>query len=262
MAARLTGPRLKLDRAEEHLNRLQELIDGFLAANHYGIQGEFVEQMNAVVIRAIVTRPTDLYWSSLIGDFAHNVRASLDQTISFFVRRHLGNTDRTAFPIFVDSREFSEPRKKLYLGILSANQSFLNAVIAEQPYMTRPNNPSSDTLAILADLNNTDKHQTIQTVGGAVGLESATAGFVSSSGAIGRMERHIITTRMKHNTPLALVYVEFLKQASVDIEFAGNFEITFDEGSHRANNLGVISTLKAIHDRVTRIVTKFESEFG
>lgn len=162
----LIAVRLKLHRAEEHLNALHSAIGSYLWRNPYEALVKLDGEAHELVVYMRVRENPPLSWSPLFGDFVHNLRSALDHLAIALVRSNKPNANisKTAFP-FEKTDPFAsnapparqEAWKRMVKG-MSVKQ--VAAIKAVQPY----NNPLPEgllnTLSVLNDLSNADKHRT------------------------------------------------------------------------------------------------------
>ncbi|TML01178.1 MAG: hypothetical protein E6G36_13530 [Actinobacteria bacterium] len=103
-------------------------------------------------------------WSLTIGDCAHNLRATLDYIAHALWRTHSGPPTRKElkkiqFPIYSRQVDFRSNREERIGG---AHPDAKRIIRKAQPYQRR-NDPDGHPLAILADINNHDKHRLLHT---------------------------------------------------------------------------------------------------
>lgn len=161
MSHPLDGARLKIVRAEEHLQTLKAEIAEYLHGQHWEVNIERRGDKSVPVPSVTVVPPLRL--STIIGDCITNARASLDYIIWELAARYFSppvdlvkQNDRriTAFPIT------NNPKDAGYLDRLGRlkNRKIPAAAIVEiaavQPY-----NTGQAPLLWLHDLVNTDKHR-------------------------------------------------------------------------------------------------------
>lgn len=103
MADPLGGPRMKLQRAEEHFGQLDREHAAFLGRNPYRMlmEDDPDREGHAFLWRAkIIEHPPLEKWSSLVGDCIHSLRSALDYTAYLLVNHEtLVSEDRPMFPI-------------------------------------------------------------------------------------------------------------------------------------------------------------------
>ncbi len=147
----------KLHRARHHLAHVHEvaetLLDAYQAAIYLGPSGD----RGNVVVRLghVPDLPAD--FSAIVGDFFHNVRSALDHLAWQLVLLHgLEPTRKTAFPIHQDA-----PANGLRV-LPGVGDDALTAIDELQPYnwnQCEPGKSHLSPLAVLASLNNIDKHR-------------------------------------------------------------------------------------------------------
>jgi hypothetical protein len=163
----LTGPRLKVVRAHELFMALQ------MEGAQFRLNGQLVlpsaprsetdsqgDKWGVFYCEKVAEIP--MRFSLLAGDLVHNARSALDYLIYQLVCLE-GNepTKRNAWPVFSEKpvgHALSRYNAAL-MGIKNAH--VLNMIEWFQPYQM-PTNPLRENLALLADLDNIDKHRLIR----------------------------------------------------------------------------------------------------
>lgn len=155
---KLTGIFQKIDRSLEHLNTLNESVEGFFEEHGdriYIVRGETNSQRTKHLLRPqlLVEFPL-LYWGIIVGDAVHCLRSALDQlayTLS------LSPNGDTAFPICTSEKDWVTKAPAMTWGI---PKPLIAAIDQSQPYH-RGDAANSHPLALLRGLSNTDKHREI-----------------------------------------------------------------------------------------------------
>jgi hypothetical protein len=112
---------------------------------------------------AVPKKPLPDHWPLLLGDAVQNIRNSLDHAVYTTAK----GKGRTQFPIFEDPCEFQVKGGKDIATVPAA----IRAIIKQaQPFNTIVGRPSSDALAVLADLSNHDKHRNITAAVSYIGI--------------------------------------------------------------------------------------------
>ena len=161
MAHPLDGARLKIVRAQEHIDSLKAEIATYLDKRPYEISTQITG--DPPLRMPVTTIPPPLRLSTIIGDFVTNVRASLDYIVWELAVRYFSpafdasdSNDRriTAFPI-CDS-----PADPWYVDRLNrlAKRGIPTPAIDEIKTM-QPHNRGYESLRWLRELVNTDKHR-------------------------------------------------------------------------------------------------------
>ena len=145
-------------------------------------------------------------WGIVVSEFAHHVRAALNNTVNeIAVARGAGRSD-LAFPIFTSKAEFAQRGRRLVRGLSWLDQKI---VAAAQPFETHPAEPDRAPLALLAVMNNNDKYRSVPVAAGAnpsgaVGQNAnLPPGTVVDWGTIGM---HLLT---KDPVPLAFASIRW-----------------------------------------------------
>jgi hypothetical protein len=155
----------KLDRADEHFKALQAEIETFVQGQTDGARGELqdIDGQTFYVMEAHTVAQVPDRIGLILGDAIQNLRSALDHTVWQLVLLGGGKPDkRNQFPIF--SKAPTTPREidsweRSVRGISGSDLALIEGV---QPHR-RPD-PSTQPLAVLSDLSNTDKHRVILTI--------------------------------------------------------------------------------------------------
>lgn len=161
----LEGVRLKLDRAEQHLNMLNSQIGDFFQRAPYFVSYERKPDGSEHIFRIHSKETPPLAFGLLIGDCLQNMRTALDHLawqLAILSGKSSPDT-RTAFPICATKEAFEGGRTKPKLKDLSAEY---RAVIKRlQPF--RIGREARDHwLWHLNELARIDRHRVLHIVGG------------------------------------------------------------------------------------------------
>jgi hypothetical protein len=147
----LDDARLKIARAEEHVQRLEREIREYLDTRPYDVVKRFRGGQSVVAMRVRVGPPRHV--SAIAGDCLNNLRASLN-LIFWMLALQTGpkdpDRDRLAFPIFADESKFRAAQDGFARYIPTEAAEVVEEV---QPFRTR-----SVALSLLRTLSNQDKH--------------------------------------------------------------------------------------------------------
>lgn len=278
----LYGPRLKLRRAEKHLNAIKAAIDDFIAKKPYTFVFEAnPTPPNYIIVARVKQIAPDDELSVIIGDLAHNARSTLDLLVYQLstLPPDDGRRGRLQFPIF-DAPEKYRGKINSYLAMVAPE----HAAIIEgfQPYKGL-NGPDNDALGILAAINDADKHRIIHVVGTVLnfsGLAFSGPGRMGNvkfegSGGIKLVGQRatlkigddvvyapvgdgIIT---KDRTIVGKFTDKMLSQVEMNVHPEAEILIKFDEGAARVKGRPVMDTLTFVYDRVKEVIGKFEHVF-
>jgi hypothetical protein len=169
----LAGCEEKLKRAELHFESLDETIAEFFETDSevYRIVTEIDVGNSLYVGRVSIADELPLGWSVIVGDFLHNLRATLDHLLWQCViandrKPRFGNS----FPIFDDlppDDPSNGERERWERCIRGVHPEVVKFIEFCQPY-NRLDGPGVHTLTRLRELSNADKHRTLAAVLSAV----------------------------------------------------------------------------------------------
>jgi hypothetical protein len=154
----LDGCRLKVARAAELQQALLGEVASFFARRPYALVGEF-EAPSAYVFRARVFEEPPRRFGVLIGDVLHNARSALDQLVwQLVILADNEPTRANGFTIYDDRAAYRRAERRLLRGVDAPHAAEIEGL---QPF----NSPyrGGDELALLRDLNNSDKHRVLAT---------------------------------------------------------------------------------------------------
>lgn len=175
----LTHVRAKLARAQEHRQAIKNEIGTWIDRAPYSVTTEANADCTRYSIILRVNEPATLQrWTLMFSDCLNNIRAALDYLVYAIACREAApnppsDEGTLAFPITDCSTKFNEAVSRRRLGNISA--PVRAAIERVQPY-NRPHKELPPLLAILRDLNNTDKHRLLRLAYGTVA--SGNIGFV------------------------------------------------------------------------------------
>jgi hypothetical protein len=156
----------KLDRADEHLKRLNREIDSWLDGKPHSYWAKPNFHSGSYSIHITVNDEPPLSLSVTCGDYVHCLRSALDHLICGNVKRI---TKRTAFPMHKDGDDFfcgvvlpARRKQRGPLTGLDPEGELFAMVQGVQPYMGA-DGYEAHFLHILAELSNADKHKAILT---------------------------------------------------------------------------------------------------
>ncbi|MCZ6611227.1 MAG: hypothetical protein O6941_01220 [Planctomycetota bacterium] len=281
--ADLTEPRLKLSRAEQHLDALNQAITCFIEAKPYTFALEPEPTPTKYALMAKINHRPPLDWGLLIGDFAHNCRSALDVLVYQLSALPKGDPRKRklSFPIcdmrtrssVSGQRGYTDLVNTVLAGVTSDHSKIIEGF---QPYH-RSSGVGSDLLALLRELNDSDKHRIIQTVGSVGRATSTRLGGPRLGSNVGMGPGAFI--RLEHGASVdfggGFSYVSVgngeitdddTKVAELTIGSSTHattqpnvqIEITFRKGGAGVEGRPVMQTLTSILDRVRQVVAEFE----
>jgi len=153
----LDGVNVKFERANEHILELQEATAPVLDRASYRVVPTPIGP-RIVAYRVEDLKPVDARWSAIVGDALTNLRATLDHLArQLFVLDGGQGRAEVYFPIMKRPRADGGPPR---LGDHQVADSLISHHLDErQPY--RDTEPAGHPLAVLNDLVNRDKHESL-----------------------------------------------------------------------------------------------------
>jgi hypothetical protein len=160
----LVSVQAKLQRAEEHSLAVRNDIKPWMATNPYKITREVnADATRYSLIAHLVGREPELQkWSLIVGDCLHNLRSALDHLV-YTVAAHQSGKEpppdekNLMFVIADTSKNFSDSSWR----IQSLSQPVRKVIETVQPF-NRRHSKLPPLLAVLRDLENTDKHKLLR----------------------------------------------------------------------------------------------------
>jgi hypothetical protein len=261
----LEGLLLKLNRAEEHLEALKEMIDGFCDSDFYSTVRE-KDRKGRLIARTknVEDPPPEL--GILIGDCVFNYRSALDQFAYALAAAHtdplpkkLANS--SAFPIYPTGPKFRGHGARPALHKIEGMSRGARARIERlQPYHRRKDPPLA-ALWRLEELSNIDKHRLIH-VTGAVGIRSQ---FRVVGPGIQRLAGvQPVFCPIEENAIVGRFWGEFDLEAGVEVKANIAPEVVFDRRSEARSVRGRSVFLTVLEIReciVNRVLAVLEPEF-
>jgi hypothetical protein len=187
----LEGVRLKLRRADEHLEELKGHIAHYSEIRPYEAVRDFEFNPNAYVFRAHLREQPDPWIAVIFGDFIHNLRSVLDHLATAIVPDE--RKRKAAFPVLnIDPWETDLNTGGYFMDRKAARQQWSSStkgmpedakalIKAVQPYHFR-DDPEPSKLAIISSLDNTDKHQTLNVMSLGVRAPQTTVVYLDADG--------------------------------------------------------------------------------
>jgi hypothetical protein len=154
--ASIYGCRAKIHRAKQDLLYLDSLIALSTVNHEHGIFTQVDEQVGLGVVRVVFPYATRLWWGTVIGEIAHDLRSALDNLVSqLVILNGESPTKRNQFPIFAVPAEYAQKVGSYLRGTTPIARTLIEAL---QPYHAG-NGSRSHPLWLLAELSNQDKHR-------------------------------------------------------------------------------------------------------
>jgi hypothetical protein len=162
--------RLKLDRASEHIEAVEDLVECWLGTDAYTIRRDVDPETGYTVARAQVKGPPPPRLGILAGDVVQNLRSTLDHSVYALAERQPGGISRAdehtlMFPVVGNENSKGEPAvgrdifpglaRRLLPGVTDPARAFIEQ---EQPYHW-DDGYVHHWLWLIDDLNRIDKHR-------------------------------------------------------------------------------------------------------
>lgn len=263
----LEGPRLKVRRAKSEIDLLAGLQDVFIKdAKYQVVRAEFnpktQKQVHRLRVEGPESPPHD--WGVLIGEIAHNLRSALDGlTWQLALLQTDTPASRTQFPVFRIRRtkrkgpgknlipHFEDGGRNMIRDLSRPHQAVIEGL---QPYKRRRGvrvSPSYHPLYLLSEINNADKHRTLQVAATTTGaFEIASSGDLSSFTGVRGIRVLKDGAKLFELAPDVTMHPHFVPV------------ISFWEGCEAVKPLPVCGTLGLISRTVSNVVESFAWDFG
>lgn len=163
----LLGSRLKIKRAEQHLEELEPEIRAYVKRDPYRISEKPDAEGEWMVVRFVEIREyPDPAWGVRVGELLHDLRSALDNLVWQLIRLNGKEPgDQSQFPIYT-----KPPRKARVVKTPGATRiddmligmrvGHATTIKALQPYLgEHAHRRQKIALAAVATLNNIDKHR-------------------------------------------------------------------------------------------------------
>ncbi len=156
----LAGALARIARADEHLAKLNEEIDGWVDQLTSSTSSEANSDRTAfTILDHLSTVPDVVRWALLIGDCVHNLRSALDNAV--YECSGPAPPVNCEFPIFLDRSALERPendRRSYRYKIRGITNEDVRSVIEEAQPFTRGDGPDHP-LWVLHQLDIQDKHR-------------------------------------------------------------------------------------------------------
>lgn len=164
------GYRLKLRRANEHLDAINSKARAFVKNNLSGAQPFDPEPEDQwTILRHGYVEPLSPLWGTYLGDFIHNARSALDNLVCAMIRLNdpSHGVEHAYFPAYDGRKQWVSEivNRNREIDRLAPTDGVSDAVLASiersQPYHITGVSMSRTPMMMLQAASNTDKHQTI-----------------------------------------------------------------------------------------------------
>jgi hypothetical protein len=165
----LYGIVLKLDRAHQQLDSLNNDIRTFHESKPYLVHPKYNPQTRLLTLTAHIQKPLPKHWGIQVGEIVHNLRSALDHLVWELVIHHTGSpptSNKTQFPIFETEKGYRDRSGPNIAGVSPEAATLIESL---QPFATgKDGDPRASIqrqpLWLLHELSNFDKHRTLHLV--------------------------------------------------------------------------------------------------
>jgi hypothetical protein len=258
----LEGVRLKLDRAEDGLEEINEAIVEYLREKNYTVEGEFDRDTSKYVLRGRVTKRTPEV-GVIAGEVVHNLRSALDH-VAWQLALLTTPTpyDLTAFPIALTPGEFGSKRGQAMIGDIAPKHRAL--IESFQPYNGTQQAWTPLALRDLRVLSNTDKHRVINaTIARSVTKRQLMIGekLVIVRDATAYRDVEWFKGGPIDRAEIASMTLEGVgPDPKVKVDGLLGVTVAFDDPALTVRNATVVPALEAIFRSVTEVIAAFEPD--
>lgn len=199
-----TWPALKVRRAEQLSAELSAAINLWLYAANLRLESRLESDPRSAFLELRIDEPPAIsQWSLIFGDFIHNLRSALD-AVTWELANYADTPSRPRqifFPILTDGKKWKEQER-----FLTTIPKVILARIEElQPY-NDPKEPEGSLLAVLAALDNLDKHrQSIEILPRTNGVPRVEVLFQDPIRAGSMQPRYLADAPLRDKTKIILV---------------------------------------------------------
>ena len=147
------GPRLKLERAKQHISDLHARLCAFSGTDYYSLRVDTDHQTGKDSLKFEITKPLPDDIGLIIGDALHNLKSALDFAVNDIVFLKTGARSKyTKFPV-------QDSRDKLIATVNGGSVRKASKTIADLIVdIIKPYKGGNDAIWSLHELNILDKH--------------------------------------------------------------------------------------------------------
>lgn len=254
---------LKLDHGREQFGQLEREVKLWISEHQGGLpwraRPEYDSNLQCIRFFVDKVEPLPPRWGLLLGDALHNVRCALDHMAWHLVviggspPRKIEDQRRVGFPIYDTASGFAKGIRTRIPGVSPAQQAIIER---HQPHH-RGKGAGKHPLALLQDLNNTDKHRELRTL---VAAKGGNFRFDLTAPMGSQLDRAEIVPAFKDEalfklgTEITRAYGRFV-DGEITVAFIGNIGIALDNG------LDPKATFDAIHVEAMAVLQELEAAF-
>ncbi len=246
MTPSFSGPRLKIERAKQHISNLHERLVAFSKSNYYALRVEKDHRTGQSVMKFEITKSIPEDCALIVGDAIHNLKSALDFACSDIV---LDKTRKwspyTKFPV---RRTRDELLAAVNGGTIRQASKAIADLIVD---VIKPYPGGNDAICALHELNILDKHMLLLPV-------MQVSALLDVCAEDDRGNRMVNATLVIDGTGRAMI--PFVTSGNLQIQNYGKpaIQIFFAEGLPMHGE-PVIPTLRLFTERVSGIIEAFQT---
>jgi len=260
---RLALVRLKIERADKHIDDLQMTVRTFFGSNPYKVTTKRDPETRKMIYYLASVQPVPAVMSLIVGDVLHSLRDALDhlaqQLYLVGTGGRNGYRDKTYFLISPSAKDF---KSGLFRVVEGMRQDAIDAIRAIEPY----HGGKGADLWPFHRLNNIDKHRLIVTVLSrfhGVGIAPVLTSTPNISAEFRELMReaaaNLFITQVGPVTPLKAgdqLFID-LPDAEEHKDMQFRFEIVVYEPGV-IEGKPIVETVMTFRDRISDIVNAFK----
>jgi hypothetical protein len=156
----LDGCRLKIDRARQHLEELETLINRFIREDHpNGIKIHLDHDRREGSLTFFIGEEPRAEWGIMVGEILYRLHSVLDHLVwQLVIVNGQIPSDNTGFPVFDNESRYKSGRAKKIAGVCDKAAAVIDGL---QPFITGESESHQERLWILYKLSNIDKHRVL-----------------------------------------------------------------------------------------------------
>jgi len=247
----LAGPRLRLNRADEHLESLYPAVQAYMSQAPYLI-GEMEREGAWRVQRIVIREHPDPSWALLVSEVVHHLRSALDYLVWQLVLLNGAEPYcRNQFPIYTKRAPRAGRLDAMLRGVHRDHRARIEDL---QPYLGG-SHPIRSALAVLVGASNVDKHRSLHAAFGLVReAEKPEVRFRDGSAPSQLAIRH-------HYGPLEhggiVASYQYASKGEAHVEVNGQFPIEVVFGEQELGG----DTIEELRRSVVDVVEGFVADF-
>jgi hypothetical protein len=250
--ASLENPRLRLKRADEHLDAFYPAIRTYISRSPYLISDKLQREGDWHVQRMHIRERPDPAWALLVSEVIHHLRAALDNLVWQLVLLNGAEpTCRNQFPIYT-KRAPSVDRLDAMLG--GVRKDHRTRIEDMQPHLGL-DTPIRRALAELVQASNVDKHRSLHGAFGVVRNAPKPNVRYTYESVRGRLE--VVYQYGPLEDGAVVVWYRFQAQGEVHVNVDGAIPIEIVFGDRELGG----DTIEELRLRVLEVVEGFAPDF-